>query len=206
MKLLKLNTDHYIVVDNSLDFSETDYYWDDKQKEIRTGSNNHVTGGYKIKITHSTQPLECDKMWTPVNGKQWMCNTMLCCGKILNLKTKPISLQEIKELIGEVNVENRAESRFGTDIGSIRGSKEYDLNTDLKRGFVSGYNQALEDNNEKKYTEEDMRKAWNAAYIDAMSIDEETYKPLFFDDFIQSLHPKTEWEVEFINGKLTLKQ
>jgi hypothetical protein len=35
MKLIKINTDHYIVVDNSLDFSETDYYWDDKQKEIR---------------------------------------------------------------------------------------------------------------------------------------------------------------------------
>jgi hypothetical protein len=38
-----------------------------------------------------------------------------------------------------------------------------------------------------KYTEEDLRKAWNAAYIDALSLDEETYKPLFFEDFIQSI-------------------
>jgi len=50
--------------------------------------------------------------------------------------------------------------------------------------FKSGYNKAKE---KYKYTEEDLRKAWNAAYIDAMSIDEETYKPLFFEDFIQSL-------------------
>lgn len=65
--------------------------------------------------------------------------------------------------------------------------------------------QALEDNKDRKYTKEDIRKAWNAAYIDAMSIDEETYKPLFFEDFIQSLHNKTEWEVEIVDGKLKLK-
>ena len=196
MKLIKINTDHYIIVDNSLDFSETDYYWDDKQKEIRTGSNNHVTGGYKIKVTHSTQPLECDKMWTPVNGKQWMCNTMLCCGKILNLKTKPISLQEVKELLGEVNMEKKVREYCEKDTNRSKRSSS----------FKAGYNQALEDNNEKKYTDKDIRKAWNAAYIDAMSIDEETYKPLFFEDFIQHLQPKIEWEVKFINGKLTQKQ
>jgi hypothetical protein len=57
-------------------------------------------------------------------------------------------------------------------------------NQDRVMGFCDGYNKAKE---KYKYTEEDMRKAWNAAYIDAMSIDEETYKPLFFEDFIQSL-------------------
>ena len=51
-------------------------------------------------------------------------------------------------------------------------------------GFKGGYHKAKE---KYKYTEEDLRKAWNAAYIDAMSIDEETYKPLFYEDFIQSL-------------------
>lgn len=50
--------------------------------------------------------------------------------------------------------------------------------------YKTGYKKAKE---MYKYTEEDLRKAWNAAYIDAMSIDEETYKPLFYEDFIQSL-------------------
>jgi len=38
---------------------------------------------------------------------------------------------------------------------------------------------------ERMYSEEDMLKCWNAAYIDALAIDEETYKPLFFEDFIE---------------------
>ena len=40
---------------------------------------------------------------------------------------------------------------------------------------------------ERMYSEEDMEICWNAAYIDAMAIDEETYKPLFFGDFIERL-------------------
>lgn len=32
-----------------------------------------------------------------------------------------------------------------------------------------------------------LQKTWNTAYIDAMPIDEETYKPLFFEDYISNL-------------------
>ena len=32
-----------------------------------------------------------------------------------------------------------------------------------------------------------LQKTWNTAYIDAVSIDEETYKPLFFEDYISNL-------------------
>jgi hypothetical protein len=35
-----------------------------------------------------------------------------------------------------------------------------------------------------------MLKCWNAAYIDSLSIDEETYKPLFFADFIEQFKKK----------------
>jgi hypothetical protein len=43
---------------------------------------------------------------------------------------------------------------------------------------------------EKIYSKEDMLKCWNAAYIDALAIDEETYKPLFFEDFIEQFKKK----------------
>jgi hypothetical protein len=43
---------------------------------------------------------------------------------------------------------------------------------------------------QRMYSEEDMIKCWNAAYIDALSIDEETYKPLFFADFIEQFKKK----------------
>jgi hypothetical protein len=35
-------------------------------------------------------------------------------------------------------LEEAAESRYGTDMDSIRGSNVYDLNTDLKKGFIEG--------------------------------------------------------------------
>jgi hypothetical protein len=60
------------------------------------------------------------------------------------------------------NVEELAESTFGTDIDSIRGSQEYDLNKDLKTGFVRGYNKAKE---KYKYTEEDLKLAMNYGYV-----------------------------------------
>jgi hypothetical protein len=66
--------------------------------------------------------------------------------------------------------------------------------------FIEGYNKAKE---KYKYTEADLRKAWNAAYIDALAIDEETYKPLFFEDFIQSLQqPRYPVAFECEMGKI----
>ena len=41
----------------------------------------------------------------------------------------------------------------------------------------------------KLYTEEQVRKAWNTAYADALSLDDENYKPKFYSDFIASLTP-----------------
>lgn len=51
----------------------------------------------------------------------------------------------------------------------------------------------------KLYTEEDIRKAWNTAYTDALSIDELDYKPKYYEDFIQSVTPielPTDEEIE----------
>ena len=41
----------------------------------------------------------------------------------------------------------------------------------------------------KLYTEEQVRKAWNTAYADALSLDNENYEPEFYSDFIASLTP-----------------
>lgn len=41
----------------------------------------------------------------------------------------------------------------------------------------------------KLYTEEQLRKAWNTAYVDALALDNEDYKPIFYNDFIASLTP-----------------
>ena len=44
----------------------------------------------------------------------------------------------IQNKMEKETLEEAAESRFGTDMDSIRGSSVYDLNTDLKRGFIKG--------------------------------------------------------------------
>jgi hypothetical protein len=44
--------------------------------------------------------------------------------------------QEVKPK--QETIEEAAESRYGTDIDSIRGSNPYDLNLDLKKGFIAG--------------------------------------------------------------------
>lgn len=53
---------------------------------------------------------------------------------------------------------------------------------------------------DKKYTEEDMRKAMSQAFFAA----QENYN-ITSDEIIQSLQPPTEWEVEIVEGKLKRK-
>ncbi len=55
-------------------------------------------------------------------------------------------------------IEQLAESQYGTEIGSIRGSNPYDLEKDRKNGFIKGYTQCQEDQSDKKYTEENMQE------------------------------------------------
>ena len=53
----------------------------------------------------------------------------------------------------------------------------------------------------KLYTEEQVRKAWNTAYVDALALDNEDYKPIFYDDFIASLTPIQLPSDEEIEGR-----
>jgi len=83
-------------------------------------------------------------------------------------------------------VEKAAEIELGRL--AIQNSKRFASKSeaDYTLGFIQGAKLQAE----RMYSEEDMRKCWNAAYIDALSIDEETYKPLFFEDFIEQFKKK----------------
>ena len=170
MKLIKINTDHYIIVDDS---------------EIKKGdwTYHHVKGIYEArvdgaytnqkKITHSTIPK----------------------GMMVIEGIKRLSLQEVKELIGVVDVEKNMWYERNVQNPYLSDSL---LHTGFNKGFELGYNQALEDNKDKKYTEEDIYKAYRAG----MQFVGEDKGSL--GEFIQSLQPKTEWEVEIVDGKLKL--
>ena len=95
-----------------------------------------------------------------------------------------------------MDVEKRAEeyADFSNDYVPLAFGDKFNETT--KRDYLAGYNQALADNKAKKYTEEDLKRYHNIMCLHGNKKGEE---------FIQSLQPKTEWEVEFIDGKLKLK-
>lgn len=112
-----------------------------------------------------------------------------------NKEMHTIPTSEAKELLGVVDVEKRAEEKIPN-----LPYKNY-----VKIGFIGGYNLALEDNKEKKYTEEDMREVFMHGFL--LGVDRGDYSRDMEDRALSNYtQPKTEWEVEMVDGKLKLKQ
>ena len=177
MKLIKINTDHYIIVDETIQPVNA-YYYDSFINAIRnTSGAEYGEANHCCKITHSTQPIE--QYYGATDG-----TIPFVYHKIIELP-----LSEVKELLEEVDVEWKA-------INSWEGCDGCDANDELFfiNGYQKGYNQAIENNKNKKYTKEDV--------IHIVEKSRET--GLTAEYLLLSLQPKTEWEVEFIDGKLKL--
>ena len=177
MKLIKINTDHYIIVDETIQPVNA-YYYDSFINAIRnTSGAEYGEANHCWKITHSTQPIE--QYYGATDG-----TIPFVYHKIIELP-----LSEVKELLEEVDVEWKA-------INSWEGCDGCDANDELFfiNGYQKGYNQAIENNKNKKYTKEDV--------IHIVKKSRET--GLTAEYLLLSLQPKTEWEVEFIDGKLKL--
>ena len=180
MKLIEINTDHYVIVDENAEIKEGDWF---------IGSDNKILLCKKtiLGLLYSENDYGRNK-----NG----CKKITHSTDIDINELYYISLQEVKELLGVVDVEKK-----------VRDYYEKDKTLNSPSSFKAGYNQALEDNKEKKWTDEDLRKAWDSGreyandYWEARG---EKYM-INFDNFIQSVQAKTEWEVEFDSqGKLKL--
>lgn len=193
MKLIKVNIDHYVIFDDS-EIKEGHWYIDDTKtiRKSMTSDEDYwlLRKEYK-KITHSTQPLDSKGYW----------------GKVMPLT---LTIFEIKELIGEVDVEKIAEEIYSEFPNNPKEHPEWHYNKDVhcykkRKAFIKGYNQALEDNKEKKYTEEDIKYAIIFGYNKRTFDVEKIMNSQTDEEFIKSLQPKTEWEVEFVDGKLKLK-
>ena len=173
MTLKELTNDHYIIIDDSK-INNGDVHFDFDKNEIDIWEGNLHSNRFKCKkITHSTQPLEL--LTLSENGLSGIGFS----------KVKPLNIFNVKELIGEVDV---AFERYPI----IENDKEHNDRNYYRR---SAYYQALEDNKEKKYTEEDV----------IAIVEKSRATGLTAEYIIQSLQPKTEWEVEFLDGKLKLK-
>ena len=91
-----------------------------------------------------------------------------------------------KEEPKQETLEEAAKRILANNIDGLRDALKDDDLFFFYKGVIQCYGEAMAKYQAKRmYSEEDMLKCWNAAYIDALSIDEETYKPLFFADFIK---------------------
>ena len=171
MKLIKINTDHYVIVDDS-EIKDGDWYVDDTnsiRQSIISDKSYWLTRKEYKKITHSTQPLYKNDFWA----------------------IQELSLSEVKELLGEVDVEKMAKKDaievFGNDFSLASLAHQ----TQFKRGYY----QALEDNKDKKWTDADVIRI----------VEKSRETGLTAEFILLTLQHKTEWEVEFDeNGKLKL--
>lgn len=208
MKLIKLTDDHYVIVDNS-EIKEGDWFlpisgigWE-LNKPRQADSSGGYSNGHCTKITHSTQPVTNE---VGNDGFEFDHNSTYPPTTIL-----PLFLQEVKKLIGEVDVEKKA-----LEISPVElDEDEFDVNETHRVTWIDGYTQAIEDNKEKKYTNEDMLTIRNQLVtmlpvgdVNAWDMIQAVSKyTKWLDEYVESIHQSpTSWDVEFDSqGKLKLK-
>jgi len=194
MTLIKLSEDHYVLTDDS---------------DISIGNivaEKLLTGKYELFTIHTLNDID------NLTQKKVIYST-----ELINESTQPntefywntvnkLSLSEVKELLGIVDVKKKA--------WKYNPVKKLDAEF-IRAGYVRGYNEALEDNKERKYTEEDVISYLMQSMIQygIWLENEDDITPGKIVNKMEeirnkaraSLQFKTEWEVEFVDGKLKLK-
>ncbi len=193
-KLIKLSETHYIVT------SDDAILKDDWCIELHNGESKSSSSPYSDK-----------------NGNKWWLRKMnMNCGsndpkckKIIHStiplsKVKLILLSEVEEVINGYNVEKMAMDRFPISMEQF-GKEKLDGNGYFRSIWIEGFKAHQELVKDKLFTVDDMEAAFEAgeaATIHRIVQGRSDY--ITFDKFIQSLLPKTEWDIEFVNGKIKL--
>jgi hypothetical protein len=184
IKLIKLSNIHYIVVDKS-EIREDDKFITLDTKQILTCEG--FVGGKVLRKA----PV-CDGIAYPnaeFLGK--ITHSTQRMRGVLN-----IQLSDIENLF-DLSVDDRSIREYGSDI--IYTSSM------LRDAFSKGFRESDELNSDKLFTEDDMRNCWiSAANNVILALND--LKSSDFYEFIKSVSPKTEWEIEFDEtGKIKLK-
>lgn len=209
-KIIKISDTHYIIVDNS-EITKGDWCYNIAHKLIVKSTDaewaNSNSDNLK-KITHSTQILSEE------------CRTCTgACEKCVEV-TKPLSVSEVQEIIKGYSVEKLIGNL--ADEYSQQFYGDFDDNHTEKianNGFKAGFKAYQELVKDKLFTIDDMENAYKAGskrtYIcEADGKDKKCYCKsdddcdyryyLKFEDYIKSILPPTEWDIEFIDGKIKL--
>ena len=203
MELIKINPDHYVIVDDSK-IKIDDFYTDDSNTvrcAITEVESYWTHRKHYKKVTHSTKPLEDVTVLVRPDGSD--------VSETIFDKVKEISLSKVKKLIGEVDMEE-LELKYHKKLmerreiaknfrGQVAGNHP-DMFTSremlsMMEGFTDGYTQALDDNKDKKYTDDDVIAIVKKSRETGLSAEY-----IIISDY----QPKSHWEVEFIDGELKL--
>lgn len=211
-KWIKLSDTHYIVVDDS-EIKENNWCYNNVFKSVLRINENldnytYLSGDKKVwfKITHSTQPLEhgigkaVDGTYPPEYPRFD--------------KIKPISLSEVEELVNGYSVKKMAKEKYPNNWSKSKDFEDPLLIIGCSRNaYEAGFEAHQELVKDKVFTIEDMEKAYNSGskrtYIcEADGKDKKCYCKsdddcdhrhyLKFEDYIKSLLPPIEWDIEFI--------
>jgi hypothetical protein len=189
-KLIKLNESNYIVVDNSC-IERGDYYYNMSMREILYKKEKGVLFHHCKKITHSTQPLEDvfigNTFRVNVGGFEKGYNNI-----------KALSISEVEELVNGYDLitlskEATKNKKFANGLHEEVVAQMY-----YRKGFKT-HQELVKD---KLFTVNDMRNMF------ILGGKHKTQNPDKFlekmEEIIQSLLLKTEWDVEFVDGKIKL--
>lgn len=189
-KLIKLSDTHYIIVDNSEMLPDA-FIYDFLKKEVKRHSGtyrhiNYINKNCK-RITHSNKPF---REFAPLT--------------INDMGLAYIPLLKIEEAVYGYSVEkmSRVKYRVQASGGGLYTEGKQD---GLREGYVDGFNAHKELTKDKLFTlsqlNEAIAEAWNTCEDNE---ENETYSQAH-KRIIQSLLPKTEWDIEFDEqGKIKL--
>lgn len=186
MKLIKINDNHYIIVDDS-EIKEDNYYFSKITNNvfIRRRNGHWIDDYDKVmykKITHSTQPLE----YTTEDHLHYY-------------KIKQLSLSEVEEAIYGYSVEKMAREKYRIK-NPLNDYDERYFNSHgvaIAEGYIDGFNAYKELVKDKLFTVEQAYLIWKAG--------QEYWKTsgtsITFEELVekrkQLLPEKTEWDVTF---------
>ena len=176
-KLIKLSKTHYIVVDDS-EIKEGDYH-----VAMRIIKTNGIRA---IAYTDKEQLEAIAK----IGGAKKITHSTEPLYKNDFWAIKELKLSEVEEAIHGFSVEKMVLN----DNSFYRYGGDYDT---FEVGYKAGFKAHQELVKDKLFTIEDMRWAFESAtdlspYYDS------------FDDFYKTIAPKTEWDIEFVDGKIKL--
>lgn len=196
-KLIKLSDTHYIVVDNS-EIKESDLFYSENERGIVKALipllQGVDTGNFKI--TYSTQPLEEIVWWEKETRRS----------KLGFDKIKLLTLSEVEEVINGYSVEKMAEKSVNIAM-TLKDLSKTLFMTIYKKGFKAHQELIKDKLFISKENIKPLQDLVNEGYDPHDSAHHLQVQRMLktIKQVIQSLLPKTEWNIEFDKqGKIKL--